>query len=163
MVNNKVKEKATIVVFSGDLDKVYAAFILATTAASMGKDVSMFFTFWGLNVIRKKKFLFGAPRIMQKLFSLMNRGGANRLPLSRFHLFGIGTFFMKLLMKQYRLQQIPEMIKLAKELNVKIIACTTSFFIMGLKNDDFIPEVDEIAGASTYLGLAFEGKVNLFI
>ncbi len=157
------KEKVTIVVFSGDLDKVYAAFIVATTAASMGKEVSMYFTFWGLNVLRKKKFLFGAPKFLQKIFGLMNRGGAERLPLSKFHLFGIGTFFMKLLMKQYNLPKISEMIKLAKQLNVKMIPCTTTIGVMGLKKDDFIPEVDEIAGASTYLNLAFDSKVNLFI
>ena len=157
------KEKSTIVVFSGDLDKVYAAFIIATTAASMGKEVSMFFTFWGLNVLRKRAFLFKAPKFLQKMFSIMNRGGAERLPLSKFHLFGIGTFFMKLLMKQYNMQKISEMIKLAKQLKIKLIACTTTIGVMGLNKEDFIPEVDEIAGASTYLGLAFEGKVNLFI
>ncbi|MBU1027010.1 MAG: DsrE/DsrF/DrsH-like family protein [Candidatus Margulisbacteria bacterium] len=157
------KEKATIVVFSGDLDKVYAAFIIATTAAAMGKDVSMFFTFWGLNVLRKKKFSFGAPRFLQKMFGFMNRGGAERLPLSKFHMFGLGTFFMKFLMKRYNMQKISEMIKLAKQLKIKMIACTTSIGVMGMAKEDFIPEVDEIAGASTYLGLAFEGNVNLFI
>jgi peroxiredoxin family protein len=157
------KEKSTIVVFSGDLDKVYAAFIVATTAASMGKDVTMFFTFWGLNVLRKKKFLFKAPHFLQKMFGLLNRGGAEQLPLSRFHLFGIGTFFMKFLMKKYHMMKISEMLKLAKQLNIKIIACTTSIGVMGLRKEDFIPEVDELAGAATYLGIAFEGKVNLFI
>lgn len=157
------KEKVTIVVFSGDLDKVYAAFIIATTAASSGKEVSMYFTFWGLNVLRKRTFLFKAPKFLQKMFSLINRGGAERLPLSKFHLFGIGTFFMKLLMKQYNLPRISEMIKLAKQLNVRMIPCTTTLGIMGLKKEDFIPEADELAGASTYLSLASEGKVNLFI
>jgi len=157
------KEKATIVVFSGDLDKVYAAFIIATTAASMHKDVSMYFTFWGLNVLRKKKFLFGAPRFKQKIFSLMNRGGAENLPLSKFHFLGIGTLFMKLLMKQYKVYRISEMIKIAKDMNVKMIACTTTIGVMGLSKEDFIPEVDELAGASTYLSRAFDGKVNLFI
>jgi peroxiredoxin family protein len=157
------KEKSTIVVFSGDLDKVYAAFIIATTAASMGQEVTMFFTFWGLNVLRKKKFLFKAPHFLQKMFGLLNRGGAERLPLSRFHLFGLGTFFMKHLMKKYHMVKISEMLKLAKQLDVKIIACTTSIGVMGLKKDDFIPEVDELAGAATYLGIAFEGKVSLFI
>ena len=81
------KEKATIVVFSGDLDKVYAAFIIATTQAAMGKEVSMFFTFWGLNVLRKKAFLFNAPHFLQKMFGILNRGGAERLPLSKFNIF----------------------------------------------------------------------------
>lgn len=153
----------TIVVFSGELDKVYAAFIIATTAASMGREVSMFFTFWGLNVLRKKAFLFGAPKFMQKMFGVLNRGGAERLPLSKFHLFGFGTFFMKRLMKQYNMLSITEMIKQAKEQKIRLIACTTSIAVMGLSKDDFIPEVAELAGASTYLGLAFDGKTNLFI
>lgn len=157
------KEKATIVVFSGDLDKVYAAFIIATTAASMGKEVSMFFTFWGLNVLRKKAFLFSAPRFIQKMFGVLNRGGAERLPLSKFHFFGVGTFFMKYLMKKHNMPTITEMIRLAKELKIKLIACSTTIGVMGLGKEDFIPEVDEIAGASTYCGLAGEGKHNLFI
>lgn len=157
------KEKSTIVVFSGDLDKVYAAFIIATTAASMGREVTMFFTFWGLNVLRKRRFLFKAPDFLQKMFSVINRGGPENLPLSRFHLFGLGTFFMKYLMKKYHMLKISEMLKLAKQLNIKIIACTTSIGVMGLKKEDFIPEVDELSGAATFLGIAFEGKVNLFI
>lgn len=157
------KAKMTIVLFSGDLDKAYAAFIIATTAAAMGKEVTIFFTFWGLNVLRKKAFLLGAPKFMQKMFGALNRGGAERLPLSKFHLFGFGTFFMKRLMKQYNMLSVTEMIKQAKELKVRLIACTTSLAVMGLSKDDFIPEVDELAGASTYLGLAFDGQTNLFI
>ncbi|MFH1542323.1 MAG: DsrE/DsrF/DrsH-like family protein [bacterium] len=156
-------KKSTIVVFSGDLDKVYASFIIATTAASMGKEVSMFFTFWGLNVLRKKRFLFKAPHFLQKMFGVLNRGGAERLPLSKFHLFGLGTFFMKFLMKKYQMDEITKMLALSKELGIKIIACTTSIQVMGLRKEDFIPEVDELAGASTYLNDAFKGNLNLFI
>ena len=93
----------------------------------------------------------------------MNRGGAERLPLSKFHLFGVGTFFMKHLMNKYNMPKITEMIKLAKELNIKLIACSTTIGVMGLKQEDFIPEVDEIAGASTYCGLTTGGGLNLFI
>jgi len=157
------KEKATIVVFSGDLDKVMAAFIIANTAAAMGKDVTMFFTFWGLNVLRKSILNLRAPNILQKLFSFLNRGGKERLPLSKFHLFGAGTFMTKLLMKIYKIPTITESLKIAKEQGVKIIACTTTIGFMGLSRDSFIPEVDDLAGASTYLGEAFDGKVNLFI
>ncbi|MFB0566295.1 MAG: DsrE/DsrF/DrsH-like family protein [Candidatus Aminicenantaceae bacterium] len=157
------KEKVTIVVSSGDLDKVSASFIIANTAAAMDKDVTLFFTFWGLNVLRKSAFNLRAPKIIQKLFSLLNRGGKERLPLSKFHMFGIGTFLMKYLMKKYRMPSITEAIKTAKELGVKIIACTTTIGVMGLAKDDFIPEVDSLAGASAYLGEALESKVNLFI
>ena len=157
------KENVTIVVFSGNLDKVSASFIIANTAAAMGKKVTMFFTFWGLNVLRKSPYNFKAPKIIQKLFSLLNRGGKERLPLSKFHMFGVGTFLMKYLMKKYKMPSIADAIKTAKELEVKIIACTTTIGVMGLSRDDFIPEVDSLAGAAAYLGDAFESKVNLFI
>jgi len=94
------KEKMNIVVFSGDMDKVLAAFILATTCASMGMEVSMFFTFWGLNVLRKKKFRSGK-NILQKLMNFMNRGGADRLTLSKFNMLGMGPAMMKLMMKNF--------------------------------------------------------------
>ena len=156
------KEKFNIVVFSGDLDKVLAAFILATTAASMGKDVSMFFTFWGLNVLRKKKFTSGK-NILQKMMNWMNKGGAERLTLSKFNMLGMGPAMMKVMMKQSKIPGITDFIKIAKELEVKLVACTTTFSFMGFSKEDFIEEVDSYAGAATYLQGASEGKVSYFI
>jgi len=156
------REKLNIIVFSGDLDKVLAAFILATTSASMGMDVNMFFTFWGLNVIRKKKFTSGK-NILQKLMSLLNRGGADRLPLSKFNMMGMGPAMMKILMKQSKVPGIPEMIEIARKLGVKFIACTTTFAFMGFSKDDFIDGIDSFAGAATFLQLAREGKISYFI
>ena len=156
------KDKFNIVVFSGDLDKVLAAFILATTAASMGKDVSMFFTFWGLNVVRKKKLTSGR-NILQWMMNFMNKGGADRLPLSKFNMLGMGPAMMKIMMKQSKIPSIKEMIKMAKGLGVKFVACTTTFAFMGFEKDDFIPEVDSFAGAATYLQNASEGKISYFI
>src|SRR3989338_10654202 len=120
------KEKFNIVVFSGDLDKVLAAFILATTAASMGMEVNMFFTFWGLNVLRKKKFTSGR-NILQKMMNWMNKSGASRLPLSKFNLLGMGPFMMKIMMNQSKIPSVEEFLKTAKSLGVKLIACTTTF------------------------------------
>jgi len=156
------KEKFTIVVFSGELDKVLAAFILATTAASMNMEVSMFFTFWGLNVLRKKKLTSGK-NILQKLMNFMNRGGADRLPLSKFNLIGAGPVMMKMMMKRSKVPSIGEFITIAKEQGVKFIACTTTFSFMGFVKDDFIEGVDEYAGAATYLSLAREGRISYFI
>lgn len=154
--------KLNIIVFSGDMDKVLAAFILATTSASMGMEVNMFFTFWGLNVIRKKKLMTGK-NILQKLMSLLNRGGADKLPLSKFNMMGAGPAMMKLLMKQSRVPGIPEMIDIAKKLGVKFTACTTTFAFMGFSKDDFIDGIDSFAGAATYLQLAREGTISYFI
>jgi peroxiredoxin family protein len=156
------REKFNIVVFSGDMDKVLAAFILATTAASMDMDVSMFFTFWGLNVLRKKKLTSGK-NILQKMMNFMNRGGADRLPLSKFNLLGAGPAMMKIMMKQSRVPSIEEFIKIAKGLGVKLVSCTTTFGFMGFAKEDFIPEVDSFAGAATFIQGAREGKISYFI
>lgn len=155
-------EKFNIVVFSGDMDKVLAAFILATTAASMNMEVNMFFTFWGLNVLRKKKFTSGK-NILQKMMNFLNRGGADRLPLSKFNMLGMGPAMMKVMMKQSKVPSIEEFVKMAKDLGVKLIACTTTFSFMGFQKDDFIDGVDSFAGAATFLQLAREGKISYFI
>ena len=156
------QEKFTIVVLSGDLDKVLAAFICATTAAAMGMEVTMFFTFWGLNVLRKKKWMSGRD-ILQRMMSLLNRGGADRLPLSKFNLLGMGPFFMKRMMRKSKIPSINEFIKLAKGAGVKFIACTTTFHFMGFKKEDFIEEVDTFAGAATFIEASRESKISYFI
>lgn len=159
MQNNKV----TIILFSDALDRVIAAFTLATTSASMGMDTTIFFTFWGLNVIKKDKGKIESKGIMRKMLNLINRGGISRLKLSKFNMAGIGTSMMKMLMKDIKMPNVDELIKMAKQLNVKFVACTTSIGVMGLSKDAFIPEVDEFAGAATYIGIAKDSKINLFI
>lgn len=144
------------------MDKVLAAFILATTGASMGMDVKMFFTFWGLNVLRKKKFTSGK-NFLQKMINFMNRGGVNRLPLSKFNMLGMGPALMKVMMKQSKIPAVEELMKTAKDLGVKLIACTTTFGFMGFKKEDFIDEIDSFAGAATFLGEVREGKISYFI
>ena len=156
------KEKMTIAVFSGDLDKVLAAFFLATTAASMGMEVKMFFTFWGLNVVRKKKLTSGKT-LLQKMMNFMNRGGADRLPLSKFNLLGLGPMMMKIMMKQSKVPDVPELIRIAKELGVQLLVCTTTFGFMGFQKDDFIDGISEYCGAATFLQAAGESKVSYFI
>lgn len=156
------KEKFNIVVFSGDLDKVLAAFILATTAASMGMEVKMFFTFWGLNVLRRKKLTSGK-NILQKLMNFMNKSGADRLPLSKFNMLGIGPTLMKVMMKQAKIPTIEEFVETAKKLGIKLIACTTTFSFMGFSKEDFIEGIDSFAGAATFLGEVREGKISYFI
>lgn len=156
------KEKFNVVVFSGDLDKVLAAFILATTAASMEMEVNMFFTFWGLNVLRKKKLTSGK-NILQKMMNFMNKGGVDKLPLSKFNMLGAGPAMMKVMMKNSKVPSINEFIQMAKKMGVKLIACTTTFSFMGFEKDDFIDGVELYAGAATFLQLAREGKISYFI
>lgn len=157
------KDSVTVVVFSGELDKALAAFNIANTAASMGMKVSMFFTFWGLSVIERNKSGKGKKDTLQWMMSKMNRGGAPKLKLSKMNMMGMGKRSMKSLMKKYKMPSLEEMISLAKEQGVEFVACTTSIALMGLDESDFIDEVDRFAGASTYLGLASEGNINLFI
>lgn len=157
------QENMTLIVFSGDLDKGLAAFNLANTGASMGMKVDMFFTFWGLSMIERGNMGRGKKSPMQYMMGLMNRGGAGRRKLSKMNMAGAGTKTMKGLMKRFRMPSLEESIALAKEQGVRFIACTTSMAIMGLEEKDFIDGVDDFAGAATYMSLATESKVNLFI
>lgn len=159
----KVEDKVTIVVFSGDLDRVLASFIIATSAASMGMPVTMFFTFWGLNAIKKNEGSIKSPGLMRRMLNILNRGGSKRLHLSKFHMLGMGTWMMKRLMEDSRIPTIDELITLATSMGVKLIACTTTIGVMGLSKEDFRPEVDTLAGAVAYLSEAQNAKVNLFI
>ena len=163
MADKEAKEKLTIVVFSGELDRALAAFMLATTGASMGMEVTMFFTFWGLNIIKRNEGGIKSKGLMRKMLNFMNRGGSRRLKISRFHMLGLGTWMMKRLMKDINHPSIDELITMAKQTGVKLIACTTSCGIMGLDRDSFRSEVDDMAGAAYFLGEASKSKTSLFI
>ena len=157
------KEKMTIIVFSGELDKALAAFNVAIGGATSGMDVTMFFTFWGLNVLKKNEGSISSKGIMRKMLNAMNRGGAKRLPLSKFHMMGMGKWMMQKLMKDIRFPPVEELMATAKEFGVRFVACTTTIGMMGLSKDAFIPEVDSFAGVATFIADARESKVNLFI
>jgi len=156
-------QKTTIVLFSGEMDRALAAFTIANTAAAMGMEVTIFFTFWGLNVIKKPAGARGGQGWMRKVLNWMNSGHARRLPLSRFNFLGMGPWMMKQLMKEQRMLPLEQMLQQAKQLGVRFVACTTSIGLMGLSEGDFVPAVDSFAGAATYLGEARQAGVNLFI
>ncbi len=159
------KERLTIAVLSGDLERALAAFMLATTGASMGMDVSMFFTFWGLNVVKRNEGTMKSKGLMRKMLNAMNRGGSERLKLSRFNMFGLGTWMMKKLMKQTNMPSVDEFITLAHEMGVELIACTTTCGVMGLaaEKETFRSEVDSLSGAAYFLNQARKSKITLFI
>ena len=156
-------DKVTIVLLSGDLDRAMAAFIIATGAAAMGMSVTMFFTFWGLNTIRRKGATSSAKDWLRRMFGVLNRGGAESLPLSRFHFGGLGTRMMQKVMKQNRMPGVPELMQTAMDLGVRFIACTTTMGMMGITKDTLIDGIDQFAGVTTYLAAAKQGNVNLFI
>jgi len=157
------KEKLTLVLFSDDLDKALSSFMIATTAASMGMEVTMFFTFWGLNVIKKDDARVKSRGIMRKMLNMLNRGGARRLKLSKFNMLGLGTWMMKKLMRESKMPSLPELISMAQELGVKMIPCSNTCGIMGLPEDAFIGGVLGQAGAAFFLEKARESRVTLFI
>lgn len=153
-------EKCSLVICSGDMDKVMAGFIIATTAASMGRETAMFFTFWGLKAIQK-----GNPtgsNFFERMLSVMNRGGIDRIGPSRLNFGGIGRWLFKKMMKDKGVMPLAELRQVALDLDVKLLACEMSMDVMGIKREDLIDEVADIVGAATYCGLALEGK-TLFI
>ncbi len=159
------KEKLTIAVLSGDLERALAAFMLATTGASMGMEVNMFFTFWGLNIIKRNKGNIRSKGLMRKMLNMMNRGGSSRLKLSRFNMFGLGTWMMKKLMKDTNMPSVDEYITMAHDMGVNLIGCTTTCGVMGIapKEETFRSEVSALSGATHFLNLARQSKVVLFI
>lgn len=156
-------DRVTIVLLSGDMDKAVAAFIIATGAAAMGMHVTMFFTFWGLNVIRKPGATSAAKDLLRKVFGWLNKGGADNLPLSKFHFGGMGATMMKKVMRANHMPDVPELIETAQDLGVTMIACTTTLGLLGISKETLIDGVDQLAGVSTYLAEAKQGSVNLFI
>ena len=158
----RTRDGVTIVVFSGDFDRVQAAFNIAVGAASSGMPVTMFFTFWGLDVITRPDARRLARDPLRTAFRFLKPGGAGRLPLSRFNFLGLGPVLMRRLMGQFRMPTVPEMLELARSLDVKLVACTITMGVMGLSADDLV-EVDSYAGVATYLRDAQAGAVNLFI
>jgi NADPH-dependent 2,4-dienoyl-CoA reductase/sulfur reductase-like enzyme/peroxiredoxin family protein/TusA-related sulfurtransferase/rhodanese-related sulfurtransferase len=152
----------TMVVFSGDLDKVLASFIIANGAASMGRPVTMFFTFWGLNALRKAEKLRVKKPFMDGMFGAMMPRGTSRLTLSKMHMGGMGTAMMKKVMKDKNVNSLEDLMKTAMENGVKIVACTMSMDVMGLTKEELIDGI-EYAGVAAYLGDAEQSNVNLFI
>ena len=155
------KNKCTVVVFSGDMDKVFAAFTIATTAAAMGMESTMFFTFWGLNAVQKGNGT--GTGFLGKMLSVMNRGGIDRLGPSKFNFGGIGRWVFKKMMKHHSVMSLPELLEMAVDLGVKLHACLTSMDVMEITKDDLIPEVSDVVGAATMLMEAQQSRVQFFI
>ena len=158
------KNKLAMVVFSGEFDKLLAAFVIATGAVAMGMDVVMFFTFWGTAALRDKKKRGKGKDFLGKMFGIMLPKGTSQVKLSRLNMSGMGTAMMKNLMKKKNVQSLDEMISLAGELGVKIYICEMSMDLMGMKKEEMIDYPDiEIAGVATFLQDAGESSVQLFI
>ncbi|MDD3205198.1 MAG: FAD-dependent oxidoreductase [Lachnospiraceae bacterium] len=158
----KLPEGKTLIVFSGDLDKVLASFIIANGAASMGRPVTMFFTFWGLNALRKSNGVKVKKPFMDKMFGAMMPKGSQKLKLSKMNMAGMGTAMMKKVMNDKNVDSLETLMKHALDSGIRLVACTMSMDIMGITREELIAGV-EYAGVASYLGDAEESNVNLFI
>ena len=164
MQSKTPSNKLSMIVFSGDLDKALAAFIIATGAIAMGMEVVMFFTFWGTTVMRAKNKNVGGKDMMGTMFGAMLPKGAEKVKLSQMNMGGMGTAMMKALMKKKNVASLPEMIALAEELEVKIYVCEMSMDLMGFKREEMVDyEGLSFAGVATFLEEAQNSKVQLFI
>lgn len=157
-----VDDAATIIVFSGDLDKVLAGFVLATGAAAAGLETSMFFTFWGLSALKKKQAAAGQKNLMEKMFSIMTPASSEALGTSKMNFFGMGAVMLRKMMKDKEIASLEELMGIARELNVKMIACTMSMDAMGVSKDELLDDLT-YGGVATYMADAVRSRVTLFI
>ena len=154
------KSNMTMVVFSGDLDKAIAAFIIANGALTMGKKVTMFFTFWGLSILKKKNL--SKKNFIEKMFAMMLPKNSKDLPVSKMNFFGIGAKMIRSVMKKKNIMSLEELIKKAIDSGVNITACTMSMDVMGISRDELIDGIN-YGGVGQYLGEAEKSNNNLFI
>ncbi len=158
------KNKLSMVVFSGDMDKLLAAFIIATGAAAMGMEVVMFFTFWGTPALRDRRKKGKGKNIFGKMFGFMLPRGARKVKLSKMNMGGMGTAMMRYLMKKKNVASLDEMIDLAIEMEVKIYICDMSMDLMGFTQDEMIDYPGrEFVGVATFLSNAGDSSIQLFI
>lgn len=156
-----IEDRLAMVVFSGDLDKAIASFIIATGAAAMGLEVSMFFTFWGLSVI-KKQTKFAGKNLLEQGFAAVLPGGSKNLPLSQMSFFGAGSKVIRKLMRDHEVASLEELIGMAQEFGVRLIACDMSQELLGIRDEELMDGVEH-GGVATFVGDASRAKVSLFI
>lgn len=152
----------TFVIFSGDLDKTIAAFIMANGGAAMDRPVTMFFTFWGLNILRKPEKVSVAKTLIERLFGWMMPRGTTKLGLSRMNMGGMGPKMIRWLMREHGISSLEELIADAQAHGVRIVACQMSMDIMGIKKEELIDGIDYV-GVGTMLASAEQSDLTFFI
>jgi NADPH-dependent 2,4-dienoyl-CoA reductase/sulfur reductase-like enzyme/peroxiredoxin family protein/rhodanese-related sulfurtransferase/TusA-related sulfurtransferase len=157
-----VARKQSMVVFSGDLDKALAAFVIANGARAMGMEVTMFFTFWGLNILRKAQAPAVSKGLLDRMFGLMMPRGVQALKLSNLNMLGMGTAMMKHVMRSKNVESLPALMEQARQSGVRMVACTMSMDVMGLKREELLDGL-ELGGVGTFIGESAESRATLFI
>ena len=155
------KDKVTLVVFSGDLDRVLAAFIIATGAIAMGQEVSMFFTFWGLNALKQQRVLDGKT-LPEKMMSLMSPSSTKSMGTSKMNFFGAGSVMLRHMMEEKNVESVEGLIELAADMGARMVSCEMSRDVMGIQPEE-LRDNAEVGGVATYLADALESRVTLFV
>jgi len=156
------EDRAALVVFSGDLDRVLAAFVIATGAAASGLETSIFFTFWGLSVLKKKGARAAGKGLKQRMFGLMTPTGSEGLGTSQLNFFGMGATMLRSMMKEQGIASLEELMGMARELGVKMTACTMSMDAMGIAKEELVDGLG-YAGVAAFMADASRARVSLFI
>ena len=156
--------KISMIVFSGDLDKALAAFVIANGSVAMGLEVVMFFTFWGIPLLRDKKKVAEGKDAMSKMFGAMLPKGADQVKLSKMNMGGMGTTMIKSLMKKKNVASLDQMLEMAGELGVRIYVCEMSMDLMGFKHEEMIEYPNmTYCGVAKFLEEAMDSRIQLFI
>ncbi|MGE5674070.1 MAG: DsrE/DsrF/DrsH-like family protein [Mycobacterium leprae] len=155
--------KVTIIACSGDLDKAYPILILATTAAASGKEVAIFFSFWGLFIIKKNDGKRIGKDWMTKMLSFIHRGGSDRLKLSQYRMGGMGTWMMNQVFRKNKVARLSELLSMAQDLGVRLIPCQMTMDAFGITMADLVDGVEEPVGAASAIELASQAGINWFI
>jgi peroxiredoxin family protein len=157
------QEKLSLIVFSGSLDRLIAAFVLATGAAAMGMQVSMFFTFWGTAALRRENVRV-KKNLLERMFGWMLPKGVKKLPLSQMNMAGGGPAMIRYVMKKNGVASVEEMIELSKELGVELNVCTMSMDLLGMKPEELIDYPNKTyCGVAKFLETAAPGKITMFL
>lgn len=154
--------RLTMVLFSGDFDKVMAAFIIANGALAMGKEVTMFVTFWGLDAIKKPDMGTAGKNFLEKMVTLMRPKGPAKLPTSKMNFGGIGPKLFHYMMGQKNVEPLSSLIGMSREFGIKIIACQMSMDVMGIKKEDLIDGI-EVGGVAAFLSESYGSNTTLFV
>ena len=157
-----VDDRATLIVFSNDLDKVLAAFVIATGAAAAGLETSMFFTFWGLSVVRRRGVHRRGKRTLERLLGAMMPAGTESLGTSHMSYFGVGARVLRRMMKDRQIASLEELVALGRELGIRMTACTMSMEALGLAQEELIDGL-AYAGVATFMADAACSRVTLFV
>ena len=153
--------RVTLVVFSGDLDRQLASLVIATGAAAMGLDVSIFYTFWGLTALKKRTRL-GPKTLKEKMFALMTPRRLGAMPVSKLNMGGVGRVMLKSMMREKQVASIEELFDLARQMDVKMIACTMSMDAMGVAKEELVDGL-EYGGVAAFMADASRSRFSLFI